>query len=308
MYLDDYCKNNDTAKTYKAGATTYAPAYRFWRNKLFKFVMKIFTWEGLDIPNKEIETRLIMSGKCGIIHSNKGKLTAVDVNLYGITEYMDEFTSFNYSTPFESGHRDIGVDGVLIDNDSLRDSAFYIIHHYAVMLAHTEVTFINVLINARDMKSYIASDDKTAKGIREYRNKLYMGNPDAIVDDSFLGIDTKDTNNNTLLSINDLMATRRDLLNSFFEDIGVKHSNDGKRERLITDEVNANNGLLRLNIRDEFECRIKACDEINRIFGTHATVICNVDIDDDGTTSDENGGAMADNGGAMADNGEEVRE
>lgn len=295
MYLDNYI-DKDVSKSFNAGATTYAPAYRFWRNKLFTFVSKMFTWTGLDIPNKEIETRLIMGGKCGIIKNKDGKLTAVNVNLFGLTEYYDEFTSFNYATPFESGKRDINVDGVLIDNTSLRDDTFHIIHHYAVMLAHTEVTLINVLVNARDIRTYVASDDKTANGIRAYRKKLYMGNPDIIVDDSFLGVETKETNNNTLMSINELMNVRHDLLFSFYEDIGVKKANDGKRERMITDEITANNGLLKLNIKDQLDSRLKACENLKNVFGIDVSVVCNVDIDGDGETIDEmNGGVNVEN-------------
>ena len=61
---------------------------------------------------------------------------------------------------------------------------------------------------------------------------------------------------------------------------------------MITDEVGANNSLLKLNIRDMFESRKKGLAEVERVFGISGEVICNVDLDDDGNMVEEKGGAV----------------
>ena len=59
---------------------------------------------------------------------------------------------------------------------------------------------------------------------------------------------------------------------------------------MITDEVGANNSLLKLNIRDMFESRKKGLAEVERVFGISGKVICNVDLEDDGNMMEEKGG------------------
>lgn len=290
MYLDNILSNYGELNTFKSGATTYAPCYRFWRNYLFAFLNKIFTVEVSNIPQKEILMRNFLRGFSGIVRSEKnGELISVDANMYGITQYVDEFTNFTYATPLESGSAVIGVDGVIINNDELRNGCYYLIHHYAVMLAHTEVSFINALVNGRSSNAIVANTQKSAESARAFRERLYKGAPDIIVDTSFVGLDFKDMHSSQSLNIKELFDVRNIILTQFYEDIGVKRANE-KRERLISDEANANNSLLRLNISNMFDCLKKGCEEVERVFGEPATVKCNVDIDGDGTIEDSKEG------------------
>lgn len=298
MYLETFGDISEVNK-FKSGASSYAPCYRYWRNELFRFMNKLFTWKVADIPEKEIETKLILFGKCGIVKD--GKMLAVPVNLFGITDYPDEFTSFSYATGLRNGERTINKDGVLIDNDSLRNGSYYIIHHYALMLAHLEVTLVNSMINGRTTETIVADSEKAAQGARDYRDRVYKGAPDVIVDKSFNGLEFNSKSYSPLMSIKDLMEVRSNILESFYETIGVKKATN-KKERLITDEVSANAGLLKLNILDMYERRLEACEKIRDVFNIEATVTCNVDIDGDNQA--ESGGELADNGGELAESGE----
>ena len=51
----------------------------------------------------------------------------------------------------------------------------------------------------------------------------------------------------------------------------MKSAND-KKERMIESEVDSNNQLLLFNISDMLAERKKACEEINKLFGTNITV------------------------------------
>lgn len=281
MYLDEV-KN---LKTYRNGKPQFANSFKYWRNKLFEQVNKLFTWEGLPFPQKEIESRLILHGACGV-HLEKKELEAVTVSLYGVTQYYDEFTNYTYATPLSSGEKVIGVTGVLVDNNSLRNPTINLIDRYSMLLAHTEISLITALVNGRATKTYVASTNKVAESIRTYQNKLYNGQNDIIVDSSFIGLDIKDNDNSSLNNLKTLYDIRQNLLYSFYEDMGIK-KNQQKKERLVTDEVNADETLLRLNIKDMFDSRKKACDEINKLFNTNISVKCNVDYDGDGITDKE---------------------
>lgn len=283
MWLDNYCN----IKSYRGGKPQFKNAFNYWRNELFKRVNKLYTWDGLPFPQKEIETLLILFGRCGMMKS-KGEIVSSPVSLYGVTNFPDEFTHFNWATPLASGSCKIGVDGVLIANDTLRNPVIPVIDRYAMMIAHTEISFINALVNGRAQTTAVASDNKSAEEVRKYQNKLYDGNNDCIVDRAFLGIEFKENDNSSLNYIKSLYDSRQALLYSFYEDLGIK-KNQQKRERLVSDEVNADEQLLKLNILDMTDAREKACEEINKIFGLNVSVKCNVDYNENGVPDGKEG-------------------
>ena len=282
MWLDNYY----TVKSYKGGKPQFKNAFMYWRNQLFNRVNKLYTWKNLPFPQKEIETRLILFGKCGITKTLKGELIATNCSLYGVTNYYDIFTHYNWATPLMNGTVEIGKNGILVDNDTLRNPIIPIIDRYAMMLAHTEISLINALVNGRAQKTMVASSNKVAQDIRTYQNKLYDGANDVIVDAAFIGLDVKDNDNSSLSHIKNLYDVRQNLLYSFYEDLGIK-KNQQKKERLVTDEVSADNTLLKLNILDMTDARQRACDEVNALFGTDISVKCNVDYDDNGIADGE---------------------
>ena len=76
----------------------------------------------------------------------------------------------------------------------------------------------------------------------------------------------------------DLLNVREKLLSDFLEEIGIKKPTE-KRERLVVDEVNSNDSMLYLNIKEMFDCRKEACNDINKIFNLDISVECLVDND-----------------------------
>lgn len=292
-YLDTLDMFNALKDNYNGGGSSYPLAFKYWRNELLKFASNIFTWELEGVESKQIENRLLLCGCCGISKAGS-KLIAVEPMLNGLTDYFDTYTRYTWATPLH--HSDglgdiINKTGVLIDNDNLRNGIYNKIHWYSMQLAHTEVTLINVLINGRTGKVYVAGTDKVAQSIRDFRSKLYRGKNDVIVDKSFLGVEVHDEGSTSSLSLKDLLDTRNNILANFYEDIGVQKSMN-KKERMVTNEVETNNQLLRLNLYDMFEHRKKGAKDIENVFGVKCTVKCNVDIDDDGQKEGVNGGTI----------------
>ena len=148
-------------------------------------------------------------------------------------------------------------------------------------MAHAEVTLITSFINNRDTVAWTAISDKMAETAREYRAKMYEGKIDVCVDKGFSTLEMRNLSTDKRQSYTELYDVRNNILNSYLELIGVRRANE-KRERLITNEVSANNSLLKLNLRDMFDCRKKGMDEVYRLFGVRGEVVCNVDIDGDG--------------------------
>ena len=258
---------------------TYNVKYGYWRDALFERVMKLFVWENTgDLKPKEIEQRLILKGHCGIAEY-KGELTAFYGSFYGVTKYMDEWTNYIVRCPIYTGEKKIGTDVVVIDNNSLRNPTFELVHHYATMLAHTEVTLINCLINARDSGGVpIASTEKQKTSIREYQNQLFNGKYGVVTDIGNLGITYAGSDRKTQQDLIDIMETREKLIKSFYSDIGVRSAFE-KRNNTVQAEVEADTSLLLLNLADMLKCRERACEEVNKLFGTNWSVHVAREID-----------------------------
>lgn len=283
MFLEEYVENKEGSKVLKLAreSTTYNRGYMYWRDALFERVMRLFVWEGTgELKPKEIEQRLHIAGHCGITKINGEKeLTAMFGTFYGVTKYLDEFTNYMVRCPIYSGKRTIGKDVVVINNNSLRNATYYLIHHYAVLLAHTEVTLVNELVNARDSGGIpIASTEKQKASILDYQGKVYNGQYGVVSDMGMLGVNYAGTDRKTAQNIIDIIEVREKLIKSFYSDIGVRSAFE-KRNNTVQAEVEADTSLLLLNLSDMLDCRKKACEEVNDMFGTNWSVHVAEEID-----------------------------
>ena len=283
MFLEEYVENKEGSKVLKLAreSTTYNRGYMYWRDALFERVMRLFVWEGTgELKPKEIEQRLHIAGHCGITKINGEKeLTAMFGTFYGVTKYIDEFTNYMVRCPIYSGKRTIGKDVVVINNNSLRNATYYLIHHYAVLLAHTEVTLVNELVNARDSGGIpIASTEKQKASILDYQGKVYNGQYGVVSDMGMLGVNYAGTDRKTAQNIMDIIEVREKLIKSFYSDIGVRSAFE-KRNNTVQAEVEADTSLHLLNLSDMLDCRKKACEEVNDMFGTNWSVHVAEEID-----------------------------
>lgn len=264
------------------GATelTVKNSYRYYVDFLLEFCMKLFTIEGLpeSIPEKEILSRCFLFGTCGIVDTKETGLIAVRPNLHGVTNYFDEFTNFTWATPLWSGDAEIGKTGVLIDANELRNELFPKIRRYALMLSHCDVTLTHDLVNGRSNMVIRALTSKFAKMAKDIRRKQYNGELDVYVDAGFDTLNFIDTKSGSVSNYMGALDTRNELLNNFMEELGIKRTNQ-KRERMVVEEVSAGDELLLLNINNMFETMKKGIEEMNRVFGTSASITCNVDYE-----------------------------
>lgn len=264
---------------------SYNYMYRHWKNFLFERIMRLFVWEntydldtGKGIKPKEIEQRLILAGHCGITEF-KGELTAFFGSFYGVTKYYDEWSNYNIHSPIYSGSRKIGKNIVIINNNALRNPTYDLVHYYASLLGHADVTLINALINARDSGGVpIVSTQKQKQSVVEYQNKLFNGTYGVVTDVGNLGIQYAGSDRQTQQDIIDIIEVREKLVKSFYSDIGVRSAFE-KRNNTVQAEVEADTSLLLLNLSDMLLQRENACEEVNKMFGTDWSVHVAKEID-----------------------------
>lgn len=274
MYLN-FIERQDPKYITKEGkeSSTYGYFYIFWKEHLLERVQRLFVYENLPetLPQKEIELPLYLRGAVGIC-DYKHELSAFNGTFHGVTKYIDEFTHFNCYCPIDTFTKEIGKDIIVIDNTSLRNPLLPLIHHYAVMLAHTDVTLVNSMINVRDSGGVpIAPNEKIKASIEDYQNKLYNGKFGVVTDLGNQGVDFIGTSRGTAQNIKEIYEVREKLIKSFYQAIGIKGSFE-KNNNAVESEVTSDTSLLQINIHDMLECRKRGIDKVNNLFGTDIEV------------------------------------
>lgn len=270
-FLDRYLEKNENIKQLAKEGGTFADGYNYWKELLFERAVRLFKWINThEVPPHEIEVALLMGGAAGVTDKYKRKLSVFQGWYAGApTQYYDIYEDFSIHSPVFSGVFKIGKDIEIIKNNALMNSIYPLVHRYAIMLAHTETSFVNTLINGRDSGGVpIASTQAQVTAIETYRNNLCNGKVGAILDPAFSGVQFLSVDKNTVLNIKELVETRENLLNAFYADLGVKTAWN-KKGNMINEEVEANNSMLLLNISEMLEQRQIGCEKINKLYGTN---------------------------------------
>lgn len=260
---------------------TLQPSMMFWRNNLLKYCMRLFTWNGLpeSIPQHEIEVGCFIKGYHSVVKLSSGDWIASECSQFGITHYRDIFTDVNFATPLTYGKRKIGKTAVLIKNDTLFNSLLPIIDRYAILLAHADISTVCEFVNGRDVKTIEVIGESQAQGVREQRASQYNGFPDITVNQGFAVARFSDNKQRSQGEINRLLESKNTILESFFEEIGIRKASK-KKERMVTDEVTSDTQLLCLNISDMLECRQTAAEEMSKLMNLNITVKCNINYNE----------------------------
>ena len=276
MFLKSFYNNIKDASWISenaADSSTFNSTYLFWRDHLFERMIRLFVWSNTyEVPQKEIEQRLLLQGYCGIGKFKDGELTAFFGNMSGVTKYLDEKPNYIAYCPIWTNTFKIGYDLALINNNSLRNNAMELIHHYAVLLAHADVSLTMCMINHRtDDGIPVAKTEKHKQSISNMLRKRFNGEYGMLADIGDLGLEFTKVAANNADDITKLYEVREKLIKSFYADIGVRSAFE-KNNNTVVNEITSDQSYLMLNINDMLEQRQYGCEEVNRLFGTNWSV------------------------------------
>lgn len=128
-----------------------------------------------------------------------------------------------------------------------------LINRYAVLLANIDCSLNVSLYNSRLAHVFEAETDAQLKSLQKMYDTISRGNPAVFLKKGMKNIG-KDNDIGYFLNVkntyigNDLLLTKRSIMNEFLTEIGINNANTDKRERLNSDEVNANNSEVRCTI------------------------------------------------------------
>lgn len=278
-------KQKDTALSNKTkydlieDVTDVFAGYNYYVNYLYEKLIRIFKYDGLPdtIPRDALENYILTFGYAGITKTTlEGQtiLVAVPCTKYGVGLYPFYEPLAQYCTPLIQGtDLAVGVDIVVVKNNSYQISCDNIVKRYARQLADFDAT-VNILTsNARVPVLPSFDNEESAESYKAVMIANRLGQVDTVLDKSFIqkGTFTPYADNSTVAKIEDVVKARNEILRTFLSEIGITTAND-KRERMVVDEVNVNSQMLLFNVADMLECRQNAVKEVNALYGTNITV------------------------------------
>lgn len=254
----------------------------------YELTTNLFRYEGISRQLvREIEKRLFYFGEVGII-SHFGRLTAVTVNTYQPDVYgrpeMFTFCFENGAKDSMQYRRTINENGVWGVNTYERNATSLVAEQYALIAAHCDTSMVNFLVNTRIEEILKVQTEQEAEKAKAYYNKIYEGDSLALIDK----LEDMEINRPTgsQADARGILEIKDRAIKDFYNLFGINRFEE-KKERVVTDEVNANSTMLRLNVEDMFEMRKETCENIEKVFGLPVDVYPLVDIDGDNVTEQE---------------------
>lgn len=222
----------------------------YFRKYLFQKALSVFEFtlpEGWD-PTYFMYT-LFAFGYIGIVRTDQFGVIPQRANIYGYDVYRLP-NRMRIANPLLPGYpeKTIGRDCALIKLQPNFSGILDLVYYYADMLALTSEAASMNLINSKLSYVFLASNSVKAESFKKMYDMIASGNPAVVIDkglfDQADGSAKWDVFNQNLKNnyiTGDLMADMHRWINLFNTEIGIPNANFEKSERLITDEVNANN-------------------------------------------------------------------
>lgn len=227
--------------------------------------------DGLGFEERHIERYLCDEGKCLWFKDKTLGLMCLPCQGVGVNVYNDPIkyraVGFGYSKEYDV------EDCVLMENNKLRIPTHDVLLYFTRQL-YEVVRTRDVNVRTLKLPFVIATDDKgvlTAKKIiEEIDNNTYavVTNKNTVPIDELIKVLATGVKPYTT----ELTDLYHDILNECLTYLGINNANTDKKERLITNEVNANNQFIESCSNIFLESRKKAVEEINKKFGTNISV------------------------------------
>ena len=244
--------------------------YNDYYDRLKLIAISLFSWEGLEEvagvgSNRFLELSLFNNGRACFLKDEKlGYLTlnanpSDKLNVYQLPEKIQAW-SIGYCKQFDFD------EVVYIMNNELMKPTRATIELFAYRLYETERT-IDVNLKAQKTPVLIEGDKKTMLTLRNAYMQ-YDGNiPFIFGSKTFeLGSKLNALKTDAPYLIDKLELHKHEIWNECLTFLGIDNANTDKKERLITDEVESNNEIIKYYLNCFYKTRKRACDEINEKF------------------------------------------
>lgn len=213
---------------------------------------------------------ILKNGYIPIVSTDLGTL-ALEGGFYGQNMYYMPTNVIVNNPVLGNINRVIGEDGELLYINyeyNTFQGVMPLINRYAVLLANIDCSLNVSLMNSRVAHIFEAESDAEVKTLQKLYDDVSKGNPAVFLKKGTRSLPSSNENTsflnvkNTYIG-NDLLLTKKTIMNEFLTEIGINNANTDKRERLNSDEVNANNTEVRCTIMRYIDSLNECAKKIN---------------------------------------------
>lgn len=246
-------------------------------NRLQLLARSVFKWNNLPngISEKWIEKYLFFEGRCMFFEDPELGFMVTKCTDGGMINFYDEPTLLR---PVATNYKNIqksyknGSECVLICNNDDKIPTIGTIQQYAYRLADISRT-IDININAQKTPVLITCNKNQLESLKNvYRQ--WNGNEPVIYGSKDLEVlaSVGVLKTDAPIVFDKLQIHKHDIWNEVMTFLGINNANMDKRERLVDDEVQANNEQIEYCGQLMLKAREEACKQINEIFRTNISV------------------------------------
>lgn len=247
--------------------------YNMYLQRLQDYALSMFEWEGLpkEINKRFLELTILQNGNAVFFKDPSYGYMAMPVVTKGyLNAYLEpiqyEAVSVGYNKYLDQD------TGVIIWNNYSRTSILPILESFAYRLYKAERA-MDVNVEQQKFPVVFLTEESqrlTMTNLMEqYRGNepFVMGNKKGFDMESVKVLQT-----GVPYVADKLMVYRNDIWNQAMTFLGIGNAKQDKKERLVADEVSANDEQIESSRLIMLKARQDACDKINQLFGLEVSV------------------------------------
>lgn len=222
---------------------------RFFQKYLLQKAMSVFKWELPQNWDKDFFLYgLYCFGHMAVINTDKFGVIPQFCGLSGYNVFYKPSNAV-ISNPLLKGFLTPTIDEqcTVFKLNADYSGIWDIVAYYADLMAISAQTAGINMVNSKLSYVFFAKDKSSAESYKKMMDKILSGEPIAVVDKHLYSENgskawemfSQNLKNNYLVS--DILADMQKYENMFCTAVGLPNANTEKRERMIVDEVNANN-------------------------------------------------------------------
>lgn len=253
---------------------------RFFQKYLFQKAMSVFEWDLPETWAKDFFLYgLFCFGHMAVVETDKFGVIPQICGLQGYDIFYRP-THATISNPLLTGilMPRIGKECTVFKMNADYSGIWDIVSFYADNMALCAQTAGVNMLNSKLSYLFFAKDKASAESYKKMMDKVLSGQPMAVVDKNLYANDgTKawdmiQQNVGQNYIVDKVLEDLRKWENMFSTAVGLPNANTQKKERMIVDEVNANNVETDSNARMWLERFEEVADQTNAMFGTDIRV------------------------------------
>ena len=254
---------------------------RYFTKYLLQKAMSVFEWDLPETWNKDYFLYVLYSwGYVAVVNTDKFGVIPQGCGLKGYDVFYAP-THAVIANPLLSGILEprIGTQCALLKLQPDFSGILDLVGHYAEQMALASQSVSVNLLNSKLSYVFTAKTKALAESLKKMYDQIASGEPAVVIDSRLKNAaDGEETwksfeqNVGGNYIVTNLLADLRKIEAMFDTEIGIPNANTDKRERLIQDEVNANNIETYSKCAMWLENLQDACKRVNDMFGLTISV------------------------------------